>query len=56
MIKKLGQKIELFNEYCKSDDRPAQMREAALDVQIELTSFFAFCIRFFRQGIPFGML
>ena len=55
MIKKLGQKVELFNEYTKGGDMVHQMGQAALDVQMELASFFTYCIRFFRLGLPFAL-
>ncbi|KAK1770188.1 hypothetical protein QBC33DRAFT_530334 [Phialemonium atrogriseum] len=50
MIKRIGQKIDLFNEYSKGEDvKPKQMNEAALDIQIELAGFFSTVIRFFRH-------
>lgn len=55
MIKKLGQQVELFNEYTKGGGRLLQMSQAALDVQMELASFYTYCIRFFRLGLPFAL-
>lgn len=50
MIKRIGQKIDLFKEYSQGEDvKPKQMNEAALDFQIELAGFFSTVIRFFRH-------
>ncbi|KAK3384635.1 hypothetical protein B0T24DRAFT_589174 [Lasiosphaeria ovina] len=55
MIKRIGQKIELFSEYTISEDLKAkQTKEAALDIQIELAGFFSAAIRFFRHEGSFG--
>ncbi|KAJ3535232.1 hypothetical protein NM208_g7220 [Fusarium decemcellulare] len=52
MIKKLGQKIELFNECSRGGVRPAHLKETALDVKMELVTFFTDSIRFFRRDAP----
>jgi hypothetical protein len=40
MLKTVGHKIQLFNEYCSHQMKPDPLKEAALDIQIELISFF----------------
>ncbi|KAM0195695.1 hypothetical protein ACHAPI_006247 [Fusarium lateritium] len=51
MIKRLGQKVEIYNELCKDESRPKQMREAAGDMHVDMTSFFAAAIRFLREEV-----
>lgn len=55
MIRRLGHKLELFNACSGGSGRPAQMKDAALDVNLELVSFLAVLVRFLRRDAPSGM-
>jgi hypothetical protein len=56
MMKRLGQRLELFNEYCKERSWPKQTKEAGIDVHLEITNFFAASIRFFRRNYQCRLL
>lgn len=54
MIKRLGQKVDLFNEYARATDAGLkQLTEAALDVHLELVNFFTSSIHFLRQQLDY---
>ncbi|KAF4997491.1 hypothetical protein FGRMN_3855 [Fusarium graminum] len=51
MIKRLGQKVEIYNELCRDESRPKQMKEAAGDMHVDMISFFVAAIRFLREEV-----
>ena len=55
MVKAIGHKIDLFNGYCRNETGLRQMKEACLDVHIELVAFYTDVIKLFRSG-SFGEL
>lgn len=54
IIKRLGHKLELFNACSVGSDRPARMKDAALDVNLELVRFLAVLVRFLRRDALSG--
>lgn len=54
MVKVFGHKLELLNAYCNNNSCMDQLREAALDIHVELLSFFTHVISFLRGAEDFG--
>ena len=49
MVKKFGQKVEVLNEYCRSSIIPIQAQQAAVEVHLELNTFFALTVEFLQD-------
>lgn len=49
MLKIIGHKIKLFNEYCSHQLKLDTLKQAGLDVQIEIIFFFTSAVCFFRN-------
>jgi hypothetical protein len=56
MFKAIGHKIELFNAFCEQGTSTDQVKEAILDVHLELLMFCTFLIQHFRRDDMFGGL
>ena len=50
MLKVIGHRAELFNEYCKNTPEMEQIPEAIFDTHVVLVGFYTKVIKFFREG------
>ena len=46
--------MELFNASCEQETSTGQVKEATLDVHLELLAFYTFAIKHFRRDDMFG--